>query len=144
MVDGGSSDWTYANVVLVQGFDGVPYTVGGASRIPNGTDTDTIYDWVRNDYDGEGLPGFIGTPVVGEALNTPDAENLAFTVPAVLVINEIDYDQPGVDVAEFVELANIGSDPVNLDGYTVERVADRYLAVFERAMAGQSSSRMRR
>jgi glycosyltransferase involved in cell wall biosynthesis len=31
-----------------------------------------------------------------------------------------------------------------LGDYTVERVADRYLAVFERAMTERSSSRMRR
>jgi glycosyltransferase involved in cell wall biosynthesis len=31
-----------------------------------------------------------------------------------------------------------------LEDYTVERVADRYLAVFERCLAGQSSRRMRR
>lgn len=38
---------------------------------------------------------------------------------AALVINEIDYDQPGVDSAEFIELYNAGSTPVNLGGYTV-------------------------
>jgi hypothetical protein len=31
-----------------------------------------------------------------------------------LVINEIDYDQPGVDSAEYVELYNAGPNPVNL------------------------------
>jgi hypothetical protein len=31
-----------------------------------------------------------------------------------LVINEIDYDQPGVDSAEYVELYNVGPNPVNL------------------------------
>ncbi len=36
-----------------------------------------------------------------------------------LVINEIDYDQPGVDSAEFIELYNAGSNPVNLGDYTV-------------------------
>ncbi|MCG6963189.1 MAG: lamin tail domain-containing protein [Acidobacteria bacterium] len=120
--DGGPSDRSYANVVLAPGFDGVTYTVGGASRIPSGTDTDTVNDWMRNDYDGEGLPGFTGTPVPGEALNTPNAENEAVTVPATLVINEIDYDQPGTDTAEFVEIKNVGAAPVNLDGWTVELV----------------------
>jgi len=120
--DGGAGDLTYANVVLVPGYDGVSFTVGGASRIPNGTDTDTVYDWVRNDYDGEGLPGFIGTPAPGEALNTPNAENEAVTVPATLVINEIDYDQPGTDTAEFVELKNTGAAAINLGDYTLELV----------------------
>lgn len=36
-----------------------------------------------------------------------------------LVINEVDYDQPGVDSAEFIELYNAGSAPINLGSYTV-------------------------
>jgi hypothetical protein len=34
-----------------------------------------------------------------------------------LVINEIDYDQPGTDSAEYVELFNAGSTPINLANY---------------------------
>ena len=33
-----------------------------------------------------------------------------------LVLNEVDYDQPGTDRAEFVEIHNPGSTPQNLDG----------------------------
>ncbi len=41
-----------------------------------------------------------------------------FAAPAVsLVINEIDYDQPSTDTAEFIEIKNTGSSAVNLDGY---------------------------
>ena len=36
-----------------------------------------------------------------------------------LVINEVDYDQPSVDSAEFIELYNSGSTPINLGDYTV-------------------------
>ena len=32
-------------------------------------------DWVRNDFDGEGLPGFVGSPEFGEAFNTPNTVN---------------------------------------------------------------------
>ena len=52
---------------------------------------------------------------------TPGATNggsLAFT----LVINEIDYDQPSTDTAEFLELKNTGTAPVDLGGYIVELV----------------------
>jgi len=42
--------------------------------------------------------------------------------PATLVVNEIDYDQPSTDAAEFIELGNVGSDPVNLDSVTIELV----------------------
>jgi len=78
--DGGSSDHTYAGTVLNVGFDGVIFTVGGASRIPNGTDTDTTGDWVRNDFDGFGFPGFVGSQQIGEAINTPGAMNQVITV----------------------------------------------------------------
>lgn len=36
-----------------------------------------------------------------------------------LVVNEVDYDQPSVDSAEFIELYNAGSAPINLSNYTV-------------------------
>lgn len=93
--DGGSGDLTYADVVLTRGFDGESYTVGGASRIPNGTDTDSVSDWMRNDYDGAGFVGFAGTPVVGEALNTPGAVNQAY-IPtgADLVLVKTDDADP--------------------------------------------------
>ena len=42
--------------------------------------------------------------------------------PPILVINEIDYDQPSTDAAEFVELKNAGLGPINLDFYTLELV----------------------
>ncbi len=83
--DGGTSDITYTDVVLDKWYDGLGLTVGGASRIPNGSDTDTVGDWVRNDFDGFGLPGFVGTPIPGEAINTPGAVNaLAIPEPATL------------------------------------------------------------
>jgi len=77
--DGGGSDLTYSSTVLAAFFDGNPFGAGGASRSPNGTDTDTAADWVRNDFDGFGFPGFPGSPAVGEAENTPDAVNVAIT-----------------------------------------------------------------
>ena len=79
--DGGSDDLTYSSVVLGRNYDGVSdFHPGGASRIPNGTDTDTLGDWVRNDFDMFGIPGFEGTPAFGEAENTPNAVNMAITV----------------------------------------------------------------
>ena len=39
-----------------------------------------------------------------------------------LVINEVDYDQPGTDNAEFIELRNNEGTSVNLDGFTLELV----------------------
>ncbi|MCG8491764.1 MAG: hypothetical protein MI743_09140, partial [Sneathiellales bacterium] len=73
--DGGASDITYSSTVLSGGFDGVSFTPGGASRIPDGTDTDSASDWVRNDFDLAGIQGDGSTLDDGEALNTPGAEN---------------------------------------------------------------------
>jgi len=76
--DGGSGDTDYglADTVLFAGFDGGSFTVGGASRIPNGVDTDSIADWMRNDFNKAGYPGFpLDTLDPGEALNTPGTFN---------------------------------------------------------------------
>ncbi len=77
--DGGAGDLTYTSTVLAPDYDGVSFTPGGASRIPDGTDTDTAADWVRNDFDLAGIDGETGSPVVGEAYNTPGAPNEAVT-----------------------------------------------------------------
>ena len=37
-----------------------------------------------------------------------------------IVINEIDYDQPSTDTAEFVELKNVSGADIELDGYVVQ------------------------
>jgi predicted extracellular nuclease len=37
-----------------------------------------------------------------------------------VVINEIDYDQPGSDAVEFIEIFNPDINPVSLDGYTLD------------------------
>ncbi len=79
--DGGTTDVTYSSTVLDAGFDGGSFAPGGASRIPNATDTNTTADWLRNDFDGFGFPGFPGTPELGEAINTPDAVNAAVAIP---------------------------------------------------------------
>ncbi len=120
--DGGATDLNYANVTLLQSFDGISFTVGGASRFPNGQDTDAPADWTRNDFDGSGLMSFptvIAEP--GEAVNTPNRENVVVEDTggddAVLVINEIDADTEGSDVLEFVELYDGGVGNVSLDGY---------------------------
>ena len=42
---------------------------------------------------------------------------IATNASAAIVINEIDYDQPGTDNAEFIELFNTGSSAFSLDNY---------------------------
>jgi predicted extracellular nuclease len=45
--------------------------------------------------------------------------SIAFNTNAAIIINEIDYDQPGTDTAEFIELFNNGTSTVSLDNYTI-------------------------
>lgn len=73
--DGGANDKTYGGTTLTALYDGLAFKPGGASRIPDGTDTDSTADWVRNDFHGAGFAGITGTLVEGEALNTPGAVN---------------------------------------------------------------------
>jgi hypothetical protein len=124
VTDGGSSDHAYANVTLTPGFDGVPFTPGGASRIPNAVDTDSVGDWLRNDFDGAGIPALDpGTPDPGEAFNTPEAINEAVPQPVSDVfLNEIRIDQPGGDVDEYFELTAAGG--TSLDRLTYLVIGD--------------------
>jgi hypothetical protein len=101
--DGGAGDVTYSATVLAANYDGQAFAPGGASRIPDGADTDTVADWVRNDFDGEGLPSLVGTPVIGEALNTSGAAN-ALVRPMPPIINEFVFNHTGTDTNEFVEV----------------------------------------
>lgn len=73
--DGTAGDLTYGGVTLGVSYDGLSFAPGGASRIPDGTDTDATSDWMRNDFDLAGIPGNTGTLVEGEAANTPGATN---------------------------------------------------------------------
>ena len=75
--DGGTGDVAYGTTLGVA-YDGLAYAPGGASRIPDGTDTDAAADWVRNDFDLAGIPAPTGSIVQGEAYNTPGAANEAF------------------------------------------------------------------
>jgi predicted extracellular nuclease len=81
--DGGSSDLAYGAPVLGRNYDGVDtYAPGGASRIPDGLDTESSTDWVRNDFDLAGIPGYTGSLGPGEAYNTPGAFNAVYVPPA--------------------------------------------------------------
>lgn len=48
--------------------------------------------------------------------------SLSLCYPPGLVINEVDYDQPGTDNLEFIELKNVGTAAVNLDNYALQLV----------------------
>lgn len=48
--------------------------------------------------------------------------SIATSSQAAVVINEVDYDQPGSDTAEFIELFNAGTKPASLEAFTLELV----------------------
>jgi len=80
--DGSVGDITFGVPSLGPNYDGVSTQApGGASRYPDGFDTDAAADWVRNDFDLAGIPGFPGTLSPGEALNTPGAMNQIYVAP---------------------------------------------------------------
>ena len=53
---------------------------------------------------------------------TPGAGNDCPVAPGKVVINDLDYDQPMGDTAEFVELKNVSTSPTNLDTFTLKIV----------------------
>ncbi len=79
--DGGAGDVTYGTPTLGVSYDGLQYAPGGASRYPDGKDTDAASDWVRNDFDLAGISGYAGSIVLGEAYNTPGAPNEIYVAP---------------------------------------------------------------
>ena len=80
--DGGVGDITYGTPSLGPNYDGISsFAPGGASRFPDGFDSEAASDWVRNDFDLAGIPGFPGTIVLGEAYNTPGAPNAIYVPP---------------------------------------------------------------
>ena len=108
---------TLLDTVSYEGSVAAPYTEGdgtglsdstadfvGLSRIPDGNDTN-----VNNvDFSPRCItPGFA---------NTTESSDCTDPTPPPLRINEIDYDQPGTDAAEFVEIINAGNSPADLDG----------------------------
>jgi predicted extracellular nuclease len=113
---------TLVDTVSYEGDTGAPFTEGsgagledpgttgnddlGISRCPDGSDTD------QNNLD------------FSLRAITPGAANACVEPPTGgdLVINEVDYDQPGTDTAEFIEIKNVGIDPADLSGFELRLV----------------------
>ncbi len=113
------SGGTLVDAVSYEGDTGAPYTEGsgngladfssagfsGISRFPDGVDTD------MNNVD------FSPRCVTPGAANTAETSDCVDPAPPILRINEIDYDQPGSDSAEFVEIINAGRAAANLSDF---------------------------
>ena len=110
------SGGTLVDAVSYEGNSGAPYTEGtgagtddpvgtvGLSRCPDGADSD------QNSIDFR------------PTASTPGTANDCPPPPGSVVINELDYDQPGTDASEFVELKNVSAAAVNLDTLSLELV----------------------
>jgi LPXTG-site transpeptidase (sortase) family protein len=119
--DGGAGDIVYGIPSLGVAYDGQPYAPGGASRIPDGYDTDAASDWVRNDFDLAGIPGYTGTPVNGEAYNTPGVFNqiiiidLAPTVSSTYPVDgATDFPMNGNVLVSFSEPVDVSSGGISI------------------------------
>jgi len=66
------------------------------------------------------LAGFICSLLIA-AFVVPGATS-ARAQSTTLVVNEIDYDQPSIDTAEFLEIKNVSDAAISLNGYSVEMV----------------------
>ncbi len=82
----------------------------GISRTPDGFDSD------------QNATDFSPRCITPGTANSAASDNCAAPGPPVLVINEIDYDQPGSDAAEFIEIKNTGIASASLDGVAIELV----------------------
>ncbi|KAA1260809.1 hypothetical protein LF1_33510 [Rubripirellula obstinata] len=88
--DGGTADQFYSTAVITPGQDGNTFSYGGASRNPNGADSDTAGDWLRNDFNGDGLPSFglTFTTQAGQAVNTPGSINVVNNASPALFVDQ--------------------------------------------------------
>jgi predicted extracellular nuclease len=115
--DGGAGDLTYSTTDLGPTFSGGNFSPGGASRIPNGVDTNSDSDWTLNDFEGAGLPGFTGGPDIGEALNTPGALNeLVTQTDTAPDVSSTNPNDGMTDVATDTNITITFTEAVNVTG----------------------------
>ena len=72
------------------------------------------------DFNNDGIQDFATANI--QSNNVSIRLGSCTTATPSIVINEVDYDQPNVDTADFVELYNISPNRVDLTGYTLELV----------------------
>jgi len=91
--------------------EGSATRVGTSLQLAGTGTNDTDFTWQPSQAETFGAPNtgqtFTGTPPPSTGSDT-------------LVINEIDYDQPGTDDAEYVEVYNKSSETVNLDTWRLD------------------------
>lgn len=83
--------------------EGSNTTVGTSLQLTGSGSTYESFSWAASQ------------PHTFGAVNNSQSFETISSDDAKIVINEIDYDQPGTDNAEFIELKNVGAAPINLD-----------------------------
>lgn len=134
---GGSSNYTYNDATGAHA-SSVGFTDEGL-QLQITLTSSTAYQLVVTPLDGASstYSGNLKNPAGGQSVSrlrlfnanagsgsTNDAffNSPGVCFPPTLVINEVDYDQPGTDNLEFVELKNVSGAAVNLDAYSLELV----------------------
>ena len=56
--------------------------------------------------------------------------SMAFNSHAAIIINEIDYDQPGADTAEFIELFNTDTSAISLNNYSIDLINQNASSIY--------------
>jgi hypothetical protein len=128
-----------SNVVQFLSYEGTFVAVGGPANGMTSTDigvaegsSTAVGDSLQLTGTGTSYADFAWTgpsPNTFGAVNTGQTFSGEPALPA-LVINEIDYDQPGTDAAEFIEIRNNSSAPASLAGWTLELVNGNGGAVY--------------
>jgi len=89
----------------------------GEAQINEDEKDDKDFHSLQRFPNGEG--GLRNTSTYTQATPTPGAVNTDGTEPVNIVINEVDADTEGTDIAEFIELYDGGAGNTALDGYVV-------------------------
>ena len=103
--DGPASGMTSTDIGVSES-SGTP--VGDSLQLAGTGNAYTDFTWATPQ------PNTFGAVNTGQSFGGP--------IVPTLVINEIDYDQPGTDAAEFVEIFNAGASAADLSGWTLALV----------------------
>jgi hypothetical protein len=132
-------NFTATTSEIVTGFDGTDVTIGGIAGATTATVTGsgTSYNIAVTGMTNNGtvtvtIAASKMTDTAGNnnSASTNTDNSVTINAPQSLVINEIDYDNVGTDVAEFLEIKNISGSAINLSGYTVEFINDTTNSVY--------------
>jgi parallel beta-helix repeat protein len=101
--------------------NGIDEDCSGSDETPTDSDGDTYFT-PDDCNDGNAAIHPNATEVVNGVDDDCDGTVDEISADSALVINEVDYDQPSTDTAEYVELYNTSASPISLTGLTLNLV----------------------